>query len=119
LAGADVAEGRCAAAHWGQVPHFGGDWQVWQRGDKLHLGFHRSGPNFGFALPPQGTSFNDLKEAPENDRYECKNTLAEKGLILFCRVNGNGPQDRCYGKILVEDVTEKPPPDVEVIDSRQ
>jgi hypothetical protein len=117
LRGADVAEGRCAAAHWGQVPHFGADWQVWQRGDKLYLDFHRYSPNFGFAPPAQGIPFDDLQEAPENDQYECKNTPAEKGSVLFCRVQGNGPRDRCYGKIFIEDVTETPPPNITVIES--
>jgi hypothetical protein len=34
LYGANVEEGVCVASHWGMVPHFGGDWQVWQRQSK-------------------------------------------------------------------------------------
>jgi hypothetical protein len=117
LVGTDLAEGLCAVAHWGRLPCLGRDWQVWQHADRLSLDFFRSsGPGFGFALPPEGTSFNDLQDAPENDRYRCQNTLAKEGLTLFCRVNGNRPQDRCYGRIVVEDVTETPPPNVQVID---
>ncbi len=41
---------------------------------------------------------------------------AEKGMVLFCRVNGNAAEDCLgYGKILVEEITEKPPENIRII----
>jgi hypothetical protein len=116
-------EGRCAVTHWGMVPHFGGDWQVWQKterelfGAEPWLDFHRYGPSFGFAPVPAGASFEGLNEAPQDDQYQTRSVPATPGLLLFCRVHGNGPQDRCYGKLLVEGVTETPPAGVRAIKS--
>jgi hypothetical protein len=124
LQGADVEEGRCAASHWGMVPHFGGDWQVWQRqsksgffGTEPWLEFHRIMSSFGFAAAPEGASFESMNEAPGDDQYKTESVRATKGLLLYCRVYGNRPQEKCCGKILVEDITETPPPGVRVIKS--
>jgi hypothetical protein len=124
LQGADVEEGRCAASHWGILPHFGADWQVWQRqsrngffGTEPWLEFHRQGPAFGFLGVPEGASFESLNEAPETNQYKTESVRATKGLLLYCRVSGNTHRENCYGKILVEDITETPPPGVRVIKS--
>jgi hypothetical protein len=82
------------------------------------LDFHRFSPNCGFAPVPDGIPFDELKEAPENDQYKCVGFGAEKGLILFCRVGGNSPQDQCYGKLLVEEIVETPPSGVDLVKGR-
>jgi hypothetical protein len=73
--------------------------------------------SFGFAAAPAGASFESMDEAPEDDQYKTENVRAAKGLLLYCRVFGNTPQEKCYGKILVEDITETPPSGVRVIKS--
>jgi len=121
LSGANVETGRLTLTHWGKLPHFGRDWQIWQKaatnnvggdsqsggqlfGDTPWLEFHRFSPGFGFSPVPAGAAFDDLKEAPADAAYQCENQKAVKGLTLFCRVNGNNPTDIGYGKIVVEDV---------------
>ncbi|MGV3756157.1 MAG: hypothetical protein ACO1QS_12315 [Verrucomicrobiota bacterium] len=125
LAGESLKEGRVAAPHWKGLPHFQGDWWIWQKtengtglfGDTPYLEFHRYSKGFGFAKAPAGVAFEDLREAPENSAYRCENTKAVKGLTLFCRIEGNSPQETGYGKVMVEDITETPPPGIPVIGS--
>lgn len=124
LSGKDIKEGRAAVAHWGHLPYFGQDWQIWQKssggemfGDTPFLDFHRFSKGFGFAKVPVGAVFDDLKEAPAPTAYECMSTKAEKGLMLFCRVEADRKDGLGYGKVLVEDVTETPPEGVKVIES--
>ena len=50
--------------------------------------------------------------------YKAENFIAFKGLQLYCRVHGNEKDGVGYGKILVEEVTEKPPADVEVLEGQ-
>jgi len=119
-------EGRAAVAHWGGLPYFNRDWQIWQRssgadpfGDTPFLEYHRMFPGFGFAPAPEGVAFADLKEAPADAQYKCQSIKAEKGLTLYCRVMGNaGMRDNGlgYGKVVVEEVTETPPPGITVIE---
>src|SRR6185295_803947 len=73
LSGAGIKEGRVAVAHWGSLPYFGQDWQVWQKGsgdnmfgDTPYLDFHRFSDGFGFASATKGVAFDDLKQAPAN-----------------------------------------------------
>jgi len=126
LAGESLKEGRAAVSHWKGLPHFHGDWQIWQKtengtglfGDTLFLEFHRYSKGFGFAKAPAGVAFKDLLEAPENNAYRCENTKAVKGLLLFCRIEGNSLQETGYGKVMVEDITETPPPGIKVIEGK-
>ena len=124
LSGKDIKEGRAAVAHWGHLPYFGQDWQIWQKspggemfGDTPFLDFHRFSRGFGFAKVPEGAIFDDLKEAPTPSAYECMSTKAEKGLMLFCRVEADRKDGLGYGKVFVEDVTETPPEGIKVIES--
>jgi hypothetical protein len=112
--GPGVESRRVTLEHWGQAGPMGEDWHVWQAsqdaggfGDRMTLTFHRIGPGFGFAEPPAGTKFEDMVEAPEDPgEYHTKTFDAEKGLVLYCRVNGNNPKDgqTGWGKISVEEV---------------
>jgi len=115
LAGPHVKEGRVAIS-FGRVPDLYGDWLIDQAKASPVFRFHRYGAN-GFAQPHAETSFQDINIAPHPDQYTAKTVIATKGMILLNRIQGNGPRDRCYAKILVEDVTESPPKDIQVIDT--
>jgi hypothetical protein len=125
LEGDGVEEEHLALANWTGPRYFSEDWQIWQssRGggdtpcDVLYLDFHRISTGFGFAKPAKGVSYEEMKEAPEGG-YRCKRNLAKKGLVLYCRVDGN-QGGLGYGKLLVEDVTETPPKGVRVVELRQ
>lgn len=124
FSGKDIKEGRAAVGHWGGLPYFQQDWQIWQKssgdemfGETAYLDFHRFSDGFGFAKVPKGVAFDDLKDAPAQAEYTCRSTKAEKGLILFCRVEADRKEGLGYGKVVVEDVTETPPPGVKVVES--
>lgn len=125
LTGPDVKELHQAFTHW-TGPRFtpGTDWQIWQAGkggakkmrfgDTPWLDVHRYMKDFGF-LPAAATEdYIDMIQAPETG-YVGKEWQAVKGLTLYFRQNGNGGQNQGYGKLTIEDVTETPPPGVEVI----
>lgn len=120
LTGDDVVEQRVALSHWTAPRYFSGDWQVWQKfgGTTLQLNFHRLTSEFGFLKPASDTSYDDMKEAPESG-YRCNHIEAQKGLVLYCRVNGNRQFGLGYGKILVEDVVDAVPKGIQVIDGRK
>ena len=123
LTGEGVEEGEAAVAHWGSLPYFQQDWQIWQKGsrdemfgDTPFLEFHRFSAGFGFVKPPESVTFDDMKEAPASAEYKCESMKAVKGLTLYCRVEGNQPNGLGYGKITVEDVTETPPPAIKRVE---
>ena len=122
LEGDDVEEQHLALSHWTGPKYFNQDWQVWQKsngaamfGDVPYLEFHRYCTDFGFKKPPAGTSYDEMNGAPASG-YHCENIKAEKGLVLYCRVNGNAKEGIGYGKLVVEAVTDKPPEDVQVVE---
>jgi hypothetical protein len=124
FSGNHIKEGRVAVAHWGSLPYFGQDWQIWQRssgddmfGETPYLDFHRFSKGFGFAKVTKGAVFDDLKEVPAQTEYECRSTKAEKGLMLFCRVEADRKDGLGYGKVVVEEVTATPPTGIKVIES--
>jgi hypothetical protein len=127
LDGPRVEEQHVALPHWTGIEPFRHDWKIWQEsngrermfGDTPYLHFHRySAHDFGFKRPPAGVSYDQMTEAPESG-YRCENIKAEKGLVLYCRIDGGMKKGGLgYGKILVEDVTETPPDDVWVIENR-
>ncbi|NLE37836.1 MAG: hypothetical protein GX621_07410 [Pirellulaceae bacterium] len=121
LEGVGVEQHRVALSHWTGFEPCKSDWQIWQGstdgalfGDTLYLQFHRWSSDYGFAKPAPGVSYEQMKEAPQSG-YRCENIKAEKGLVLFFRVNGDESKEGLgYGKILVEDVTKTPPDDIQV-----
>jgi hypothetical protein len=115
LKGPNVKDGRVAIS-FGSVPDLHGDWLINQAKASPVFNFHRIGAN-GFARPAEGASFEDINLAPQPDQYTPASVVAEKGMILLNRIEGNGPRDRRYAKILVEDITESPPKDLQVIDT--
>ncbi len=126
LEGEGVEEQHLALSHWTRPEYFGKDWQIWQKasggdmfGDTPYLEFHRYAKDIGFAKPAPGVSYEKMKEAPESG-YLCQGIKAEKGLLLYCRVNG-AVAEQClgYGKILVEAVTETPPSNIRVVERRE
>jgi len=124
LTGPDVEEQRFAFTHW-TGPKFtrGTDWQIWQAGsegsdkdmfgDTPWLDPHRYGKGFGFLKPPTAQDYVEMTQAPESG-YVGQDIKAVKGLTLYFRTQGSSSEDQGYGKLLIEDVTETPPADVEV-----
>ena len=110
-----VGQRRVAVADGGNTPDLRGDWWVRQQGEHVNFEISRIQSYFGFAPAPAGATFDQLQLAPENDQYRCTNVRATPGLILFNRIHGNNASDACYAKIEVEQITETPPPNVEVI----
>jgi hypothetical protein len=123
LEGDGVEEQHLALPHWTGSKYFNQDWRVWQKsngnmmfGDTPYLEFHRYCIDFGFKKPLAGTSYEQMNEAPASG-YRCENIKAEQGLVLYCRVNGDAKEGIGYGKLVVEGVTEKPPDDVQVVET--
>ena len=93
-----------------RAKYFSQDWWIWQggpgSGDTAESGaaprinFNRFVDGFGVVKPPPGVSYENMTVAPESG-YRCENLTAEKGLVLYCRVNGNIDKAGLgYGKIL-------------------
>lgn len=123
LEGDEVQVQRIALPHWTAPNYFNQDWQIWQKsdgvalfGDSPYFEFHRYTTGFGFVKPVSGVSYEAMKEAPETG-YRCESVKAEKGVVLYCRVNGDRAKGLGYGKVLVEGVTETPPNDVRVVEA--
>ena len=119
LTGPNVKEGRVAISS-ARVPDLAGDWSIRQVKELITFSFHRVGVDtgWGFASPPAGALFDAIDLAPQPDQYRSDSIItAEKGMILLNRIEGNEPGQPRYAKILVEDVTETPPKDIQVIDS--
>ena len=116
LTGPNVKEGRVAISY-GNVPDLHGDWMIRQDTDTPLFSPHRYQAGNGFARPPAGTKFEDIDLAPQPDQYKGEIIAAEKGMVLLNHIVGDGPGWRRYAKILVEDVTETPPKDIQIIDT--
>jgi hypothetical protein len=112
-----VETGRYAVAHWGTLPHFGEDWQVWQRsssslwGPTPYLDWHSYGASNGFIA--SAVPFDEITEVPA-EGYSTFEPRADPGLVLLCRIYTDTPSRAGYGKILVENVFTNPPPGIEV-----
>jgi hypothetical protein len=123
LTGPNVETGVCAVSHWVGLPYFDRDWQASQAGKDLYLESHRYTDRFGFAIPPDSTKYDELKEAPnpiadgkdqQTDKqnvYKGDMIRANKGLILFSRIEGDGIWGKggLYGKLRVIDVVRDVP----------
>ena len=112
-----VETGRYAVVHWGDLPHFSEDWQVWQRsqtslwGSTPYLDWHRYTPQNGFivsALP-----YSEITEVPA-EGYTTMEPRADPGLVLLCRISSYTSAKAGYGKVLVENIFTNPPPGIEV-----
>jgi hypothetical protein len=122
LQGENVEEQHIALSHATAPKHFTLDWLLWQSpnganaaGDTLYFRWHRQSSDNGFVKPAKDVSYDAMTEAPKSG-YRCEEIKLTKGLALYCHVNGNRAGGLGYGKIIVEDITETPPPDVRVID---
>ena len=105
-----VRQRRRVAISFGSVPDLHGDWLINQAKASPVFSFHRFGAN-GFVRPAEGTSFEEIDLAPQPDQYTPESIVATKGMILLNLIEGNGPRDRRYAKIHVEEITESPPKD--------
>ena len=116
-------KGVAAVEHWGSIPGFESDWQIWQGGeddlwgDNLLLDFHRGNRENG-AIKTR-LSFKKMKKAPA-DGYINYGTCGEssmeirKGDRFFSRITGHTESTRGYGKIWIKDIVEQVPPGMEV-----
>jgi hypothetical protein len=115
----DLKHGLSVAAG-APVPHFGCYCRVVQQSKSLYLDFRRYTDAHCFTRAPDGAAFERLVKAPSNGTYTCGRIRATPGLTLFSLfswVSGESYKGDCYGKLLVESVTEQPPPDLIRIDS--
>jgi hypothetical protein len=115
----DVEYVRRAIAAGSTVPFFGCNCGVVQQSKDLYLDFRRYTDEHCFARAPDGATFEQLVKAPRNDTYTCGRIRATPGLTLFSlfsRISGESYKGDCYGKLLVESITEQPPANVEIID---
>ncbi|NCC61952.1 MAG: hypothetical protein EOM12_13655 [Verrucomicrobiae bacterium] len=118
---AGVTTGRYAATHWGRLPHFTADWQAWQMGDNEsalfgdtpYLRWHRYSSENGFIVSDM--AYEEVSLVPTNG-YSSFHFKATPGSVLYCRIVGHTDSTRGYGKLLIENVTETPPPGVPVLD---
>jgi hypothetical protein len=116
-----VVTGRYAVAHWGGLPYFRNDWQVWQKadggiplfGDTPYLDWHRYDAENGFIST--NVDYNFVETVPTSG-YVNVDIKAISNSVIFCRITGHTSSTRGYGKLLVESVTESPSPEIPVID---
>ena len=124
LTGRKTRSGHVAVASGGPgLPFFREDWHIRQEpltgsgpGTVPFIFFHRHAGRFGLAEVPENLNYDDIKEIPAAAEYRSQRVPLKPGLLFYCRVNGNRPEGKGYGKLLIEQVTETPPKDVEIIE---
>lgn len=118
-------KGIAAVGHWGSIPGFGSDWQVWQGdeddlwGDHLYLEHHRGNQENG--IVDTNTPFDRMEEAPKDGYIHhgvCGVSSIEmrKGDRFYSRVTGHTQSTRGYGKIWIKDIVDQLPPEIEVFE---
>jgi formylglycine-generating enzyme required for sulfatase activity len=129
LSGPDVKNVRQAYSHWG-APRYNGqtDWRIWQGGKDqfrdpvygeapwINTWMHKNG--FGLLRPLASESYENMSVAPETGSL-ATDFKAVKGLTLYFYQWGNADKNEGYGKLIVEDITETPPPEIEVVRSKE
>jgi hypothetical protein len=119
--------GVAAVGHWGSLPGFRSDWQVWQGsssggrwGNEILLQHHRGTESNGFRPAPR-QSFDRMLQAPRSG-YQSFGTgpqphqMARKGEAYYSRVSGHSESTSGYGKIFIRDIVETVPAGVEVLE---
>lgn len=117
--------GVAAVGHWGRLPGFRHDWQIWQGslhgepwGNTLLLEHHRGNSENG--MHRVGTEpFDRMLKAPRQG-YRHHGACGEPsraariGETYYSRVTGHADSTRGYGKILIRDIVETVPNDIPV-----
>jgi formylglycine-generating enzyme required for sulfatase activity/serine/threonine protein kinase len=124
LDGSDLKETRMALTHFSSSAPLGQhEWEIRQQaksgagaealyGPNPYLTFNAFWQYYGFVPAGSGETFETMTTAPA-EGYIPKPVRAEKGTLLYFRTHGKDTStDQGYGKILVEDITETPPPGV-------
>lgn len=119
--------GVAAVGHWGKLPGFSHDWQVWQGsekpgslwGDTPLLQFHRGTSENGL-VKASATRFDQLKKAPTSGYIHygacgAPKLAARAGDYFYCRIVGHTESTRGYGKIHIREITETVPQGIEVL----
>lgn len=120
-----TAKGVVAVSHWGQLPHFGSDWQIWQGsmkknifGNVLLLQNHRLDTNLGFSKP-MSKKLEDLNKAPEKGYSSGGNCgvkiPAKINKSYYCRNSGYNEEDKGYGKIYIRDILFEVPEGMKIL----
>ena len=117
--------GIAAVGHWGSLPGFNHDWQVWQGsrdgglwGDTLRLEFHRGTSENG--MIESSEEYEDMTKAPESGYRHfggcgTPSKAAAAGNSYYCRIVGHTERTRGYGKIRIKEITETPPEGMDVL----
>ena len=118
--------GVAALGHWGALPGFRHDWQVWQGdaksislwGDTLLLDFHRGTAENGIVMS-RTSNFAQMQKAPTTGYVHhgacgAPKLAAKAGTAYFCRIVGHTASTRGYGKIYIREITDTVPAGVEV-----
>lgn len=117
--------GIAAVGHWGSLPGFNHDWQVWQGGrdgglwgDTLRLEFHRGTSENGMIETSE--EYEDMTRAPGSGYRHyggcgTPSKAAEAGKSYYCRIVGHTERTRGYGKIRIIEITATPPEGMEVL----
>lgn len=118
--------GVAAVGHWGRLPGFSADWQVWQGtgdanylwGDTLLLQHHRGDAENGM-IKASVSNFSQMRKAPmtgyvHHGACGVSQLIAEVGGYYYCRVVGHTESTRGYGKIHIRQITETVPAGMQV-----
>lgn len=115
----DLDQGRAAFTHWSAPAYASSDWQIWQSGkegelfgDTPSIDYHMHNSDNGAIRLAPGISFDSVAEAPASGYKTGTFLLAEGEVYVFRTAHG------LYGKVLVEEITETPPENVQVIEKR-
>ena len=124
---APTYSGIAAVGHWGRLPGFTHDWQIWQGsvgdglwGDTLLLEFHRGTDENG--MIESTDEYERMTRAPEGGYVHyggcgAPSVAATAGKSYYCRIVGHTKSTRGYGKIRIRDICEKPPEGMDVLEN--
>ena len=119
--------GTAAVGHWGNLPGFNQDWQIWQGsvddglwGDTLLLEFHRGTPENG--MIESANEYEKMTKAPKSGYMHyggcgTPSKAAVAGKSYYCRIVGHTESTRGYGKIRIREICDKPPQSMDVFEN--
>jgi len=118
--------GIAAVGHWGELPGFGSDWQIWQGrlwgglwGKTLLLEHHRGNKENGM-IEERTAEFTNMVKAPDSGYVHfggcgVSSEAVAVGKRYYCRVTGHTKSTRGYGKLHIRDVCDTPPDDMKIL----
>ncbi len=81
-------------------------WCLEQKGERVYVRFfvHNGTDGWGFARAPAGAGFEEMTQAPADDRYRLTEIDLEPGVVFFVHDMGYYDKRPMYGKVLVESI---------------